>query len=353
MTVKTNPYMLMFGQEPKQIISREKQARDIINEFNAKEQSQQCYMVSGLRGTGKTVFVDLIRTELIKNKEWFSVELNSSTNILEDLASKLASKDLFTKWFKEAKINLSAFGLGVEISNVSPIYNIEIAIERMLETLKKRNKKLLIIIDEVTNTQSMREFAAAYQIFLRKKLPAYLLMTGLYENIKDLKDEKNLTFLYRTPNIILDPLSLVSISKNYITNLKVNKESAEEMARLTKGYSFAFQALGYETWNNDGFNKEAIENYKNDLFEYSYSKMWSELSPTDRKVLYGLSKTKTGLYGDLLKQLEIDKNHLNPYRKRLLDKGLIYSPTRGQLNFTLPFFNEYAIEAYENEEYYL
>lgn len=351
--MKTNPYLLMFGQEPKQIISRESQALTVINEFNASEQSQQCYMVTGLRGTGKTVFVDMIRSKLIKDNKWVSIELNSSSDLLEGLASKLASGDLFTKWFKEAKINLSAFGLGIEISSVSPIYNIEIAIEKMLETLKKHNKKVLVIIDEVTNTQATREFAAAYQILLRKKLPIYLLMTGLYENIKDLKDEKNLTFLYRAPTIMLDPLSLTSISKNYRENLKVNDDQANEMAKITKGYSFAFQALGHEVWANDSFNSKALEDYKKDLFEYSYSKMWSELSNYDRKVLYALAKTKTGQYGDILKQLNIDKNHLNPYRKRLLDKGLVYSPTRGILSFTLPFFNEFVIESYEDDLYYI
>lgn len=352
MTNKPNPYLLMFGQEPKQIISRDEKINIILNEFNAKEQSQQCYMISGVRGSGKTVFSDSIKSKLITNKKWIAIELNPATNLLDDLASKLASIDLFIKWFKEAKLNLSAFGFGVEISSGPPIYNLETAITKMLETLKKHNRRVLILIDEVSNSQTMREFASAFQILIRKKLPVYLLMTGLYENIKDLKDEKNLTFLYRTPTIYLDPLNLKEISKNYKANLNVTEDESKEMAKLTKGYSFAFQALGHETWNANKFNNECIKKYKEDLFEYSYSKMWSELSSNDKKVLYGISKTKTGNYGDVLKELNIDKNHLNPYRKRLLDKGIIICPERGKLRFTLPYFDEFTIEAFEDEKYY-
>lgn len=198
----------------------------------------------------------------------------------------------------------------------------------------------------------MKIFASAYQIFLREKLPIYLLMTGLYENVKELKDEKNLTFLYRTPSINLDPLSIYWVAFNYETTLKVDEATAKKMAQLTKGYSFAFQALGYSTFEQNGFNNKTLKQYKTILFDYSYKKIWSELSIQDRKVVYGIAKSKDGLYGNILKELNIDKNHLNPYRKRLLDKGIVVCPERGRLVFTLPYFNEFSIETYEDDSYY-
>lgn len=76
------------------------------------------------------------------------------------------------------------------------------------------------------------------------------------------------------------------------------------------------------------------------------------MSEQDKKVIYGIAKTKDGKYADILKALDMDKNHLNPYRKRLLDKGLIVSVARGQLAFVLPFFGEFATEAYEDDLYY-
>jgi hypothetical protein len=100
-------------------------------------------------------------------------------------------------------------------------------------------------VDEVANTQAMREFASAYQILVRKKLPVFLLMTGLYGNIRKLQDEKTLTFLYRAPRIDLRPLNIGIIANNYRRNLGLGGNEALRMARMTKGYSFAFQVFGY------------------------------------------------------------------------------------------------------------
>ena len=49
--------------------------------------------------------------------------------------------------------------------------------------LAKKNKKVIITIDEVTANTDMRIFASQFQIFMRKEYPVYLIMTGLYENI--------------------------------------------------------------------------------------------------------------------------------------------------------------------------
>ena len=75
-----------------------------------------------------------------------------------------------------------------------------------LESLKKNGKRVLIAIDEVTSTPCMREFVHSFQMFVRQDLPVFLIMTGLYQNIDLLQNEKGLTFLYRAPKITLSPL---------------------------------------------------------------------------------------------------------------------------------------------------
>lgn len=77
----------------------------------------------------------------------------------------------------------------------------------MLEQIKKAGKRLLISIDEVTNSEYIRVFASAFQIFIRQDYPIFLLMTGLYENIHNLQNEKSLTFLYRAPKVLLEPVN--------------------------------------------------------------------------------------------------------------------------------------------------
>ena len=61
----------------------------------------------------------------------------------------------------------------------------------------------------------MKVFANAFQIFVRQDLPVYLIMTGLYENIYELQNQKSLTFLYRAPKIQLQPLNIGTMTENY------------------------------------------------------------------------------------------------------------------------------------------
>lgn len=75
-------------------------------------------------------------------------------------------------------------------------------------------------------------------------------MTGLYENIYNLQNDKVLTFLYRAPKLILEPLNYTAIRKQYMDIFSLDIDAAGELASLTKGYPFAFQVLGYLYWEN-------------------------------------------------------------------------------------------------------
>lgn len=75
-------------------------------------------------------------------------------------------------------------------------------------------------------------------------------MTGLYKNISALQNEKSLTFLYRAPKVHLGPLNIGTISEDYQSVLGLDDEKGLALAKLTKGYSFAFQVLGYFTWEH-------------------------------------------------------------------------------------------------------
>lgn len=119
------------------------------------------------------------------------------------------------------------FGIGLQVKESVPIANIQLALTKMLESLKKHGKKVLICIDEVTATEYMKAFAGAFQIFVRQDLPVFFLMTGLYENINNLQNQDNLTFLYRAPKLEMRTLNIGSISDNYRKNFDLNKEDSE------------------------------------------------------------------------------------------------------------------------------
>jgi hypothetical protein len=169
-------------------------------------------------------------------------------------------------------------------------------------------------------------------------------MTGLYDNINSLQNEKTLTFLYRAPKIELAPLNAGAISRNYADNFKLDKKTAIEMAKITRGYSFAFQVLGYFTWENGGDYRKAIGMFRQYLDEYVYDKVWSELSPKDKQILSAMAEIGTGKVSDIRTKLNLETNEFNPYRNRLIKKGLINGDQRGIVTFTLPMFEDYVLE---------
>ena len=69
-----------------------------------------------------------------------------------------------------------------------------------------------------------------------------------------------------------EPLNQQAIIKKYMNIFQIEREQAAQMAELTKGYPFAFQVLGYLTWNNRGNYREVLEEYEQYLSEFVYDK---------------------------------------------------------------------------------
>lgn len=339
-----NPFTLSFGKKPVQYISRITQTQQIIDNFRAEIPSNQIFMITGVRGSGKTVMMTSIAGEMRKDEDWIVLELNPTRDILQSLAAKIYGLPEMHDIFIKAKLDFSAFGLGVSIENATPVTDIESVIERMLEQIKKAGKRLLITIDEAVNSEYVRVFASSFQIFLRQDYPIFLLMTGLYENIYELQNEKSLTFLYRAPKVMLEPLNYTAVRKHYQDIFGIDIETAGIMTGLTKGYPFAFQVLGYLYWENRKTKslEEILPEYDQYLEEYVYSKIWSELSELDKKILVEISLTGETRVKLIREHLDMKSDLFSVYRERLKRKGVIDTKEYGKISMALPRFDEFV-----------
>lgn len=340
-----NPFTLSFGKKPLQYISRIAQTNEIIENFMAQEPPNQIYMLTGVRGSGKTVMMTSIADEIKEDERWIVVELNPTRDLLQSLAAKLYSLPEMHPHFIQAKLDFSALGLGVSLENAVPVMDIENAIERMLTEIQKRDKRLLITIDEVVNCEYIRIFASSFQIFLRQNYPIFLLTTGLYENIYNLQNEDSLTFLYRAPKIVLEPLNYTAVRKKYMDIFGLNMEKAEEMTGLTGGYPFAFQVLGYLLWENMNIKtiQEILPEYDQYLEEYVYGKIWSELSELDRKILVEMAVNREKKVKKIRDGMGLKSEQFAVYRERLKRKGVLDTSKYGEVSFILPRFAEFVM----------
>jgi hypothetical protein len=338
-----NPFSLTFGKSPLEMIPRVVQKQEITETFSEALINQQVYIITGLRGTGKTVLLNDVAKYYRDETGWEVIELNAERDLLQSLASKLYDIKGVKDTFVKAKIDVSALGIGVSTENTFQYNDIESAIAKMLDVIKKEKKRLLITIDEAVNSKNMRIFVSAFQILVRQDYPVFLLMTGLLQNITNLQDEKSLTFLYRAPKIQLGALNISAIKEKYKQVFKLEDEKALELARYTNGYPFAFQVLGYMYWNNPSVENIMMD-YKLYLYEMVYDKIWSELSRKDKKVCEAIAKSETGKIKEIREILKMSSDEFSPYNDRLKKKELILKSERGYCEFILPFFKEYIRE---------
>lgn len=342
--MERNPFVLNFGKVPNQYISREIVIDEIVQEMVQEDMQNNCFMLTGTRGSGKTVTMTAIEQRILESDDWIVIRLNAERNMLESLVGKLYdSRDFITK-FVDTNINLTKFGIGLNISSKSPVADIESALEVILKEIQRKKKKLLVTVDEVSNTQYMREFASSFQILIREDFPVFLLMAGLYENINDLKNEKNLTFLYRTPQYEMEPLNLTLIADRYSRVFAIDREKAMDMAIITKGYPFAYQAMGKYVWEeeNHELSDSVLAKFDEALSHYVYKKIWSELSEKDKWFMSYIVKKEITPVSELLEITKQKKNEFSQYRERLRDKGLIDVSNRGLIKLKLPRFDVFV-----------
>lgn len=349
-----NPFSTTYSRIPEFTYVSTALTRDVLDNFSYDRPSEAVYKITGMRGSGKTVLLASIQKEMKKKvfqKDWLVYSLNPSRDMLKQLGAMLAKEDFIKKSPKSRSFSVSASimgtgaGIGYSGERDDRFFDIGAELKDMLELVADNNKKLLICIDEVSKTPDMKIFVMEFAGWLISELPVYFICTGLYENILEIGNVRNLTFFRRGKSVETKPLNHIGITAIYEDKLKVSRKQAEEMARITKGYAFAFQLLG-SLYFIDGSTcsfDEIISRLKTELFMHSYEKVWEELSAEDRMLASLLIDKPEYKREEVLKLMGEKAGNYSVYRDRLLRRGII-SARQGYISLYPPFFGDYIRE---------
>ncbi|MBP5594051.1 MAG: hypothetical protein J6Y02_01625 [Pseudobutyrivibrio sp.] len=342
-----NPYVISFGRIPNQYISRDYVINNIVESLESDLVEEQAFKLTGIRGTGKTVTLTAIERRIRESEDWIVIGLKSNSEIVKDLVAELYSQVPLITSFVDSSLNLSAFGIGLNVSKKSPVASIDYALKGILKEIKKKNKRILITIDEVRKTPEIIDFIQLFQILIREDLPIYMVVAGLYEDIEALENTDGLTFFLRASKYEMQPLNLRIIKMDYQKTLGVSEEVATEMAIMTKGYAFAYQALGKYMWDNSEkeISTKVLALFDDVLADKVYKKIWRELAPKDRWFMQFIVKKDKMTATELLEMTKTKHNEWSVPRARLSEKGIIDIETRGEIKVKLPRFREFV----ENE----
>lgn len=347
-----NPFSTTYSKIPDRTYISTSELQEIKENFSYDQPSESVYKITGLRGSGKTVLLSIIQNEFqqeeYRRQGWLVYNLNPMRDMLQQTLAALSQEDFIKIPDKNKSVNFSAQvlgaggGIGFGREKDDHYYDIGIALKQMLELLRKKNKRLMICVDEVSKSPEMMVFAMEFGGWLMSGYPVYFICTGLFENIQELGNVKNLTFFRRGRSVETQPLHPVKMAEMYQSKLGITVEEARKMADMTRGYAYAFQMLGslYFAKGSKKSLQEIEEELKTDLFSYSYEKVWEELSREDRYLASLLTDQEENKREDILKKMGNKAKNYSVYRDRLLKRGVIRA-RQGYISLNPPYFGEY------------
>ena len=224
------------------------------------------------------------------------------------------------------------------------------------EAAAERNTLVVLLIDEIQYC-SISELSAlimAMHKMQQRSLPLILIAAGLPILPGLVGESKSYAErLFNFPDI--GPLS----EKDAIMALRqpVHQEGVDfetaalsKIYRITKGYPCFIQEWGYQAWNHAVSSPislktvtEASDSVIKRLDENFFRVRFDRLTPGEKKYLGVMAEMGSGPYrtSDIADKLQTTMNKLGPVRASLIKKGMVYSPSHGEMAFTVPLFDEF------------
>lgn len=359
------PFLPAFGNKADPLIGRE----SIIAELEYGLESVPGYptrasLITGQRGMGKTALLLEVAERAVK-KGFVVAQVVANENMNEDILQAIQKNG--EKYVRESKkkvtgISAGALGFSFGLSfneETKQNFGFRVKMELLCERLEASKKGVLILVDEIQSSSSdMRELATTYQHLVGKGANVAIVMAGLPHSISSVLNDDVLTFLNRAHRIKLEPLPLGDVRRHYSTTLaglgkSLDTEIADRLAQATMGYPYLLQLIGFnlvknmvgETIVTVETADFSIEDAKTGLEESVYLPTLRPLSKKDIAFLRAMAKDDgPSAVSDIQERLNVDNSYFQRYRARLISAGVIASPRRGELVFTVPYLNEFLRE---------
>jgi hypothetical protein len=386
-----NPFSPGAGSPPPELVGRDpvlEQARVLLGRIKEKK-SEKSMMLTGLRGVGKTVLLNEIE-RLAKGFSYHTVTIEAHEDkplgpllapylrtVLYDLNRMAGAGDKVRRALAVLRSFIGAFkvtmndvtyGLDIEPEKgTGDSGDLEIDLPNVFialgEAAANRGSAIAILIDEIQIFDE-KEFASlimAMHKIQQQRLPIVLLGAGLPILPRLAGESKSYAErLFSFPDI--GALSAPDVAKALqdpvqAAGVAFKPAALEEIFRLTKGYPYFVQEWGYQTWNLasrspitvavvEAATAVVVPRLDENFFRVRYGR----LTPSEKKHLRAMAELGPGPHrtSDIAEVLKKAISSLGPVRGNLIKKGMIYSPTYGDLAFTVPLFDEFMIRAMPN-----
>ena len=377
-----NPFEPGAGNRPPELAGRE----DVLSEATVAlhrallGKSSRSQMLLGLRGVGKTVLLNKIE-EIADGQGHITsfIEAPEGKSLSELLVPKITQALRKLSLHESAKASahhalrvLRSFAATFKLSfgEVSISVDPETGsadsgdIESDLSELfvqvglaaKAAGKAWTLLIDEVQYLKSpdLGALIVALHKVNQKNLPVLFFGAGLPQVAAlsgDAKSYAERLFHYASVGKLQKIDAKKAIQQPVIDEgEEITDEAVDEIISKTQGYPYFLQEWGYQSWNIAAgspieladvikADAQAMQRLDNGFFKVRFDR----LTPREREYVIAMAKLGAGPYrsSDVADALGANSQSLGPRRSQIISKGMIYSPSHGDIAFTVPMFNEY------------
>jgi len=386
-----NPFAPGAGSRPPELAGRQAILRDaeIAIQRALLGKPSRSQMLLGLRGVGKTVLLNKI--EMMADAAGHltsSIEAPEGKALSELLVPKINQtlRKLSTSQNAKAKAHqalralrsfASAFKISYGDASISVDPEIGVAdsgemeadlpelFVRVGEAAKAAGKAWTLLIDEVQYLRAgdLAALIVALHKVSQRDLPVLFFGAGLPQVAALSGDAKSYAErLFHFPAVgALDKEDAQTAIRQPIESegQEIDDKALQEILAKTKGYPYFLQEWGYQCWNIaegpriklEDASKAAGEATRR-LDEGFFKVRFDRLTPREREYVIAMAKLGAGPYrsSDVADALKETHQSLGPRRAQIISKGMIYSPSHGDIAFTVPLFNEYLIRNYVNTQ---
>ena len=350
-----------FGNRPVQYIGRDGVIGQFMEGLREPVGSRnRCTLFLGQRGMGKTALL-LELSDRAQEEDYVVARVTAHEGMPQAIIEQFQLNG--SKYFDDDRRKVTGvtagvlgFSFGLTFSEAAERqYGFRSKMSLLCDKLAEKGKGALILIDEVRTSAAMREVAAAYQELVGDRKNVAIAMAGLPHAVSGVLNDQVLTFLNRAVKVELGLISTNLIRAYYErafrqAGITVPAGMLDRAALSTRGFPYLMQLIGYYVtqYTQEGETvtaavmDEAERAAQRDMEDNVFRPILNPLSDNDMVFLRALARCRgTVTTARLQAALGRKGPAIQPYRKRLLEAGVIEAPRRGELVFAVPYLAEY------------
>lgn len=372
-----NPYTPGAGVMPGYLAGRD----DIIQDGKDSIYSlmngypRQPIIYYGLRGVGKTVLLTALKEYAIKEGVLaFHFEIQEKVSLINDIIlsanqtlTKISKVEKIKNIFEVAKNSLQSFTLTYTTgeNSISVEMNKKLS-EMMLQSnlvelllnlgrLAKESKNTIVyFIDEIqyAKQNELEALITAQHRINQERLPITIIAAGLPKILVNMTESK--TYAERMFAFVEISSLEYKDAKNAIVNpgkpfdITYTEEALKEIYQITEGYPYFIQQFCYlisKKYKDIDLNivNEMKSIFFKELDKSFFKVRFDKCTPKEKEFMFAMANCGElpCTVANVAHILNKDLKSISPIRARLINKGLIYATRYGEIDFTVPKFDEF------------